>query len=155
MGRGLRMKNIVICCDGTGNEYGERKSNVVKLYQCLHNVPGRQVTYYHPGVGTMGDMRALSEAGRAWTKFRGLAFGYGLSENIVDAYRFLMQTFEEKDAIYIFGFSRGAYTARALRHVANGGPSQSWKRGPDSVCHATLQEERRLAGEIQRLAKQI
>lgn len=108
------MKNIVICCDGTGNEYGERKSNVVKLYQCLHNVPGRQVTYYHPGVGTMGDMRALSEAGRAWTKFRGLAFGYGLSENIADAYRFLMQTFEEKDAIYIFGFSRGAYTARAL-----------------------------------------
>lgn len=107
------MKNIVICCDGTGNEYGDRKSNVISLFQCLDG-SGGQISYYHPGVGTMGDMRALSEAGKIWTKVRGLAFGYGLSENISDAYRFLMQTFEAGDAVYIFGFSRGAYTARAL-----------------------------------------
>jgi uncharacterized protein (DUF2235 family) len=108
------MKNIVICCDGTGNEYGDRKSNVISICQCLDSAGGRQISYYHPGVGTMGDMRALSELGKAWTKFRGLAFGYGLSENIADAYRYLMQTFEPGDAVYIFGFSRGAYTARAL-----------------------------------------
>lgn len=108
------MKNIVICCDGTGNEYGEKKSNVIKLYQCLLNSGTSQISYYHPGVGTMGDKRALTQIGELWTRFRGLAFGFGLSENIADAYRFLMQTFEEGDSIYIFGFSRGAYTARAL-----------------------------------------
>jgi uncharacterized protein (DUF2235 family) len=108
------MKKIVICCDGTGNEYGTQNSNVIKLYHCLSYTNGSQISYYHPGVGTMGDMRALSAAGKVWTKIRGLAFGYGLSQNIADAYQFLMQTFEDGDAVYIFGFSRGAYTARAL-----------------------------------------
>ena len=46
-------KKIVICCDGTGNEFGESKSNVVKLYKMLVH-DASQVTYYHPGVGTMG-----------------------------------------------------------------------------------------------------
>jgi uncharacterized protein (DUF2235 family) len=108
------MKHIVICCDGTGNEYGDANSNVVKLYRALARDAGQLATYYHPGVGTMGAKNALSEAGKVWTQFRGLAFGYGLSENIADAYRYLMQTFEPDDRIFIFGFSRGAYTARAL-----------------------------------------
>jgi uncharacterized protein (DUF2235 family) len=107
-------KNIVILCDGTGNEFGDRNSNVVKLRQALKNDPPRQVIYYHPGVGTKGATNALTTAGKVWTKIRGLAFGYGLSENIADAYRFLMQTFEAGDQVYLFGFSRGAYTARAL-----------------------------------------
>ena len=107
-------KNIVILCDGTGNEFGDRNSNVVKLRQALVSDAQRQVIYYHPGVGTMGAMNALTTAGKVWTKFRGLAFGYGLSANIADAYRFLMQNFHGEERIYIFGFSRGAYTARAL-----------------------------------------
>lgn len=44
-------KNIVMCCDGTGNEFGEAQSNVVKLYKTLR-APAQQVTYYHPGVGS-------------------------------------------------------------------------------------------------------
>src|SRR5262245_49836813 len=106
-------KNIVICCDGTGNEYGQNNSNVIKLYQALRR-DADQTAYYHPGVGTMGAKSALTVAGKAWTKFRGLAFGYGLSENIADAYQYVMRTFEPDDRIFIFGFSRGAYTARAL-----------------------------------------
>jgi uncharacterized protein (DUF2235 family) len=106
-------KNIVILCDGTGNEFGDRNSNVVKLRQALVR-DVRQAIYYHPGVGTMGAMNALTTAGKVWTKVRGLAFGYGLSENIADAYRFLMLNFQREDQVYIFGFSRGAYTARAL-----------------------------------------
>lgn len=47
-------KNIVICCDGTGNEFGDNNSNVVKLYSTLTIDGQRQVGYYHPGVGTMG-----------------------------------------------------------------------------------------------------
>jgi uncharacterized protein (DUF2235 family) len=106
-------KKIVICCDGTGNEFSDRNSNVVKLYQMLALDP-TQVAYYHPGVGTMGARSALSPIGRAWTKLLGYAFGYGASDNVADAYQFLMRNFKPDDQIYVFGFSRGAYTARVL-----------------------------------------
>jgi uncharacterized protein (DUF2235 family) len=106
-------KNIVICCDGTGNEYGYANSNVVKLYWTL-STQDKQVAYYHPGVGTMGARNALSAVGKWWTKVRGLAFGYGFSDNIADVYVFLMREFNPGDQVFIFGFSRGAYTARAL-----------------------------------------
>jgi uncharacterized protein (DUF2235 family) len=106
-------KNIVVCCDGTGNKFGAQNSNVIKLYKMLKH-DSSQATYYHPGVGTMGAKSALTWIGKTWTKVIGLAFGYGLSENIADAYEFLMRTYEPGDRIYVFGFSRGAYTARAL-----------------------------------------
>jgi uncharacterized protein (DUF2235 family) len=106
-------KNIVICCDGTGNEFAESKSNVVKLYKMLVH-DDSQVAYYHPGVGTIGARSALTGITRWWTKLIGQAFGYGISDNIADAYQFLMRTFQSGDTLYVFGFSRGAYTARAL-----------------------------------------
>jgi uncharacterized protein (DUF2235 family) len=106
-------KNIVICCDGTGNEFGEQNSNVVKLYKMLV-CNANQIAYYHPGVGTMGARNALTRIGKWWTRVIGLAFGYGISDNVADAYQFLMRTFESGDRLYVFGFSRGAYTARAL-----------------------------------------
>ncbi len=107
-------KSIVVCCDGTGNQFGKNNSNVLKLYSTLVIRPGVQTAYYHPGVGTMGARNALSTVGKLWTRVRGLAFGYGLSDNIADAYQFLMSEFEDKDKVYLFGFSRGAYTVRAL-----------------------------------------
>jgi uncharacterized protein (DUF2235 family) len=106
-------KNIVICCDGTGNEFAVEKSNIVKLYKTLIHSE-YQVAYYHPGVGTMGARNALSPMGKWWTRIIGLAFGYGASDNIADAYQFLMRTFRTGDQVYVFGFSRGAYIARAL-----------------------------------------
>lgn len=106
-------KNIVVCCDGTGNEFGESKSNVIKLYKTLV-FDAAQTGYYHPGVGTMGSRNALTGMGKGWTKLMGLAFGYGISDNVADAYQFLMRNFKLGDAVYVFGFSRGAYTARAL-----------------------------------------
>lgn len=106
-------KKLVVCCDGTGNEFGESISNVVKLYKTL--ICGDdQIAYYHPGVGTMGARSALTSIGKWWTKVIGLAFGYGISDNVADAYLFLMRRYEPGDQIYVFGFSRGAYTARAL-----------------------------------------
>jgi len=107
------MKNIVICCDGTGNQFGRHNSNIIKLYKMLICDP-HQIAYYHPGVGTLGARNALSFVGKTWTKIIGLAFGYGISDNISDAYQFLMANFEESDRLFVFGFSRGAYTARAL-----------------------------------------
>src|SRR5690348_13736437 len=106
-------KNIVICCDGTGNQFDRSKSNVIKLYKALI-CDDNQIAYYHPGVGTMGSRNALSRVGKLWTKIIGLAFGYGISDNVADAYQFLMRTYEPGDNVYVFGFSRGAYTARAL-----------------------------------------
>ena len=106
-------KNLIVCCDGTGNEFGDANSNVIKLYSVLVNSQA-QVTYYHPGLGTAGSKLALTRLARWWTKVLGLAFGYGLSDNIMDAYTFLMNEFEPGDQVFLFGFSRGAYTARAL-----------------------------------------
>ena len=109
-------KNIVICCDGTGNAYGNNNSNVVKLYATLE-INDRQIGYYHPGVGTMGAPSANNKVEEEWSVISGLAFGAGLMSNVGDAYRYLMELYCEGDDIYLFGFSRGAYTARALAGV--------------------------------------
>lgn len=106
-------RNIVVCCDGTGNEFGDSNSNVVKLYSTLH-INEEQVGYYHPGVGTMAAPNSRNWIERTWTKLKGLAFGAGFTANVEDAYRYLMETYRDGDKIYIFGFSRGAYTARSL-----------------------------------------
>jgi uncharacterized protein (DUF2235 family) len=110
-------KNIVICCDGTGNEFGDHNSNVVKLYSALVIDGRRQVGYYHPGVGTMGAPSAHNRVSKAWSVVMGLAFGAGLLANVGDAYRYLMNVYEDGDNVYLFGFSRGAYTVRALAGV--------------------------------------
>src|SRR5271168_4733670 len=108
-------KKIVICCDGTGNSFDNilEESNVAKMYSSLV-VDADQVSYYHPGVGTMGAPNSVGRLGREWTRIEGLAFGKGLLLNVGDAYRFLMDTYADGDEIYLFGFSRGAFTARAL-----------------------------------------
>lgn len=107
-------KNIVICCDGTNNEFGDSNTNVVKLYQMLVYDPTTQIVYYHPGLGSIGARAALTKIGRWWTRMLGLAFGYGITANIGDCYQFLMDNFEAEDKLFLFGFSRGAYTARAV-----------------------------------------
>ena len=90
------------------------KTNVVKLFYALvHGLP-EQKTYYHPGVGTMEAAGAVTMVGRKVTKLLGKAIGYGLETDIRDAYVFLMNHFEEGDRVFLFGFSRGAYTARAV-----------------------------------------
>ena len=107
-------KNVVVCCDGTSNQYAWDKTNVVKLCYALVEDPAQQVAFYHPGVGTMGPPGALTKFDNLWTKLAGLAIGRGLSDDICDAYTFLMAQFTEGDRLFIFGFSRGAYTARCL-----------------------------------------
>ncbi len=112
-------KNIVICCDGTGNEFGDCNSNVVKLYSTLVQ-DENQIAYYCPGVGTMGAPNARGRVGKQWSKMSGLAFGVGLLDDVGDAYRYLMENFKDGDLVYLFGFSRGAYTARALAGLLYG-----------------------------------
>ncbi|TNE64582.1 MAG: DUF2235 domain-containing protein [Alphaproteobacteria bacterium] len=106
-------KNIIVYCDGTGNEIEEDLSNVLKLYQ-ISTRDEEQVVFYDSGVGTIGKSNT-------WTKLRDKvgeiatgATGYGIDENVLDAYRFLAEQYVKGDKIFIFGFSRGAYTARVL-----------------------------------------
>jgi uncharacterized protein (DUF2235 family) len=107
-------RNIVVCCDGTANEFAENKTNVIKLYSVLDHDPAKQIAYYHPGLGTMEPAGALTNFSRKLTKLLGQAVGYGLANDIRDAYVFLMREFRDGDRLFLFGFSRGAYTARSL-----------------------------------------
>jgi uncharacterized protein (DUF2235 family) len=109
-------KNIVVCLDGTGNQLKAKgNTNVVRLYEMLElGDRATQVAYYDPGVGTFSAQGAWTPLARRLTKLAGLAIGYGLRTNLAEAYTYLMQEYEEGDRLFIFGFSRGAYTARAL-----------------------------------------
>ena len=95
-------KNIVICCDGTGDQFSENNTNIVEIYRLVENNIEPQIAYYDPGVGTLKD------------KLFGYAFGYGLKSNIEDAYRYLMNNYHPGDKVFLFGFSRGAFTVRCL-----------------------------------------
>jgi uncharacterized protein (DUF2235 family) len=107
-------KNIVICCDGTGNEYGEHNTNVVRLFRTLEKQPERQIRYYDPGVGTFSAPAAVTITAKFTTRLLGLAFAYGITKNIEDAYEYLMDKYHPGDRVFLFGFSRGAFTVRAL-----------------------------------------
>ena len=102
----LQNKRIVICCDGTWNT-PEQPTNVVKLLRSIrpYSEDGKhQVVCYDQGVGTYNPV----------DKFIGGAFGKGIEQNVLDAYRFIAHNYQQGDELYCFGFSRGAYTARAL-----------------------------------------
>src|SRR3954462_10379298 len=109
--------NIVICCDGTGNEISENISNVLKLYRCLRKTDRthpRQLVFYDPGVGTVTEPSTWHRWKANINLVLGLATGYGLDDNVLSAYRFLVEHYAPGDRIYLFGFSRGAYTVRVL-----------------------------------------
>lgn len=110
-------KNLVICCDGTGNEISENISNVLKLYRCLRKTEKtqpRQMVYYDPGVGTVTEPSTWHRWKTNVNLVLGLATGYGLDDNVLSAYCFLVQHYAAGDRIYLLGFSRGAYTVRVL-----------------------------------------
>ena len=110
-------KNLVICCDGTGNEISENISNVLKLYRCLRKTDRtqpRQMVFYDPGVGTVTEPSTWHQIKANVNLVLGLATGYGLDDNVLSAYCFLVEHYTHGDKIYLFGFSRGAYTVRVL-----------------------------------------
>ena len=107
-------RNLVICCDGTNNEFGVNNTNVVRLIQALNRDPAKQRLHYDPGVGTLPEIGTVTAIGKWLSKVRGLAFGAGLSANIEDAYSYLMDFWEPGDKVFLFGFSRGAYSVRVL-----------------------------------------
>lgn len=131
------MKRLVVCCDGTWNNPKQEDNgiaaptNVVKLYHALADEDAngiQQLKYYHPGVG--GEDSGFID------EILGGALGVGISRHISSAYHWLGNNYEEGDEIYLYGFSRGAFTARSLGGMLSKGllnlrdvPSdESWKR---------------------------
>lgn len=100
-------KNIVICCDGTWNTKDQaHPTNVSRLHAAVKRATdSSQAVTYIPGVGT--DNNLLD-------KLFGGAFGHGLVDNIKGAYGFLVEKYQPGDDVFLFGFSRGAYTARSV-----------------------------------------
>ncbi|CAG9953268.1 unnamed protein product [Clonostachys rosea f. rosea IK726] len=113
-------KRLIVCCDGTfgaidkGND--QYASNVARLSRVISRVGVSdtnnkrekipQIVYYQSGVGT-------GAVGKVNKGYQG-AVGGGLAENVCEAYNFLANNWGPEDEIFIFGFSRGAYTARSL-----------------------------------------
>ena len=127
-------KNIVVCLDGTGNQLkATANTNVVRLYGMLDLTdPSRQVAYYDPGVGTMGARGAWSTWGRKLTRLFGLAFGSGIKDNLEESLNYLIDNYEPGDRVFIFGFSRGAFTARGLVGMTN--RSGVMRRGTENLA---------------------
>jgi uncharacterized protein (DUF2235 family) len=104
------MRNLVVCCDGTWNTPDQKQgglpcpTNVVKIFNACEE-SDQQIKYYHPGVGTEGSKFKRMVAG---------SIGIGLDQNIQSAYNWLCGHYHTGDRIFLFGFSRGAYTVRSL-----------------------------------------
>ncbi|ESK88013.1 hypothetical protein Moror_10818 [Moniliophthora roreri MCA 2997] len=106
---------LVLCFDGTSNEYDGDNTNVVKFFSLLKKDNcDEQICYYQAGVGTYFNPGTVSPFFEWSAKILDLAFAWYLNTHVMDGYRFLMQNYHPNDKICIFGFSRGAYTARAL-----------------------------------------
>ena len=101
------MRRLIVCCDGTWKTADhESPTNIAKLRRAVRPSDDRgitQVVFYDEGAGT-GDL---------FGRIKG-AFGAGLSRSVLDGYAFLVENYEPGDEIYLFGFSRGAFTARSI-----------------------------------------
>ena len=109
------MKRLVVCADGTWNirdqvdrSTGRRRpTNVTKVARAVRPRAADgidQIVYYHDGIGTSGPLDRIT----------GGAFGRGIESNIRNLYRFIVYNYEADDELYLFGFSRGAFTVRSL-----------------------------------------
>jgi uncharacterized protein (DUF2235 family) len=112
-------RNIVICFDGTNSEYAAVNTNVVKLYALLDRSGVGQLAYYQPGIGTMDPPGFWGKRWGKIVKVIDSAIAWLLEEHVTSGYRFLMRYYEPGDRIFIFGFSRGAYSARVLAAMLN------------------------------------
>src|SRR5260370_14983077 len=116
-------KIILLLADGTGNEGGllrdESRRNVYKVYRAprhgpdTSNDPGQQIAFYLHGIGTPTPGQSPRKLKQIFEQM----FGGGLGSRITDGYAAIVSVWQPGDRIYLFGFSRGAYTARCLAHV--------------------------------------
>lgn len=142
-------KNLIVCCDGTGNRGGVTPdSNVYRVFNGIQRRSNavKQVAYYDDGVGTDSNK---------YFRLLGGAMGWGFSSNVEDAYCFLCRNYQGDaakqtgDRIYLFGFSRGAYTVRALAALVVSCGILRANQVPDELLRESATRLRRAYGRFQ------
>lgn len=136
-------RKLVLFADGTGNAFTSQESSVWRLYEALDHTQPDQIAYYIKGVGTAG-----------WAPLAALdgATGLGVPSNVRKLYRFLCWNWRPGDEIYIFGFSRGAFTARTLAAlIASQGLVPAEIEG-EPVSHAEMERNAMAAWRAYRKA---
>ena len=108
-------RTLVLCFDGTGDQFDTDNSNVVKFFSLLKKDDrNEQMCYYQAGIGTYighgGGLPLMAQVDKLLDEM----VAWNLSTHVMEGYEFLMQNYQAGDKICLFGFSRGAYTARAL-----------------------------------------
>ena len=131
------MKRIAIFCDGTWNRSdATHPTNVMRMARLVHRTAAMGVTQQVIYVSGVGSGRGTNAISRAVDRVTGGAFGMGLSRNIEETYWHLAFNYEPGDEIYIFGFSRGAFTARSLAGLLRSAgipPQDNLRRIPEAM----------------------
>lgn len=114
-------RNVCIFSDGTGQAGGANPINwtsIYRLFMATREVdPARQICFYDPGLGSNPDEGEIRGPFRRFKDLLAQATGYGITDNIIDCYAALLCAYRRGDRIFLFGFSRGAYTVRSLGGV--------------------------------------
>ncbi|KAG8215129.1 hypothetical protein J3R82DRAFT_8591 [Butyriboletus roseoflavus] len=105
-------RNLVVCIDGTSNQFGIKNTNIVELYSHITK-SDTQLTYYSSGLGAIAKVAGASLGYQLSNKLD-MAIGRNLHKVIMASYRWLSDNYQDGDSIFLFGFSRGAYQVRAL-----------------------------------------
>ncbi|KAI0042236.1 WD40 repeat-like protein [Auriscalpium vulgare] len=112
---GQRGRNLVVCIDGTANQFSEKNTNVVELYSRLDK-DAEQLTYYDSGIGTY--VRDSKWSPSYWKQVASntidMAIAWNFKRIVLSAYQWLSENYQEGDKIFLFGFSRGAYQVRVI-----------------------------------------
>ena len=143
-----QVRNLVMCADGTCNAFGHSHSNVARVVECIDlDQPSVQQVCYDQGIGTSrgenerirtilkspAALRVLPPPEDTWrsprgwrSKFASMTMGSGLDTNVSQLYEALTELYEPGDHVFLFGFSRGAFTVRALAGL-------TWRYGIPSI----------------------
>ncbi|KAF8338078.1 uncharacterized protein EI90DRAFT_3013398 [Cantharellus anzutake] len=105
---------LALCFDGTANEFDDANTNVAKLFSFLEKSSPKQLVYYQTGIGTYIGPGITSPIFKWLAKIADQGVAFYLDQHILGGYHFLQENWRPGDRICLFGFSRGAYTARAL-----------------------------------------
>lgn len=142
-------RKLILFADGTGNNGGYgMDTNVYKLYKAIdiHDPNYPQLTFYEQGVGTD---ESDTNKNKYYKAISG-AFGFGFTRNVRNLYEFLARNYEEGDEIFLFGFSRGAATVRALVGLLNTAGLYRVKQSTDPDDDDTISKNIDKAFEIYR-----
>ncbi|KEP53038.1 DUF2235 domain protein [Rhizoctonia solani 123E] len=113
-------RTLILCFDGTSNRYNAKNTNVVKFVSLLQNeIPDQQLIYYQPGIGTYTNPGIFTPLTMKLANILDEGVAWYIGAHITGGYKWLMDRYRAGDRICIFGFSRGAYTARALAGMIN------------------------------------